>query len=407
MIDYYATKSQPITKVMVWQAYKKVKANKGSGGVDGMDWTYLEENAGKELYKLWNRLSSGSYFPKAVKQVCIPKSDGGGRYLGIPTLLDRIAQEVVRTHLERILDPLFHEQSYGYRRGKSAHHAVASSMRNCLNHDFVIDLDIKGYFDNIDQELLLKGLAHYCKDKWVQMYVKRWLEGGLITQEGMYQETLTGTPQGGVISPLLSNLYLHIAFDKWMDKYHPEKPFERYADDIIVHCKTERQARYMQWQISTRLKTCKLELHPSKTKIVNLRGRSDHKYPRSYTFLGFMIKPHVIQCRDKARLMPGVFMSPKSKVRALKKFRELNLHKWRKPITELSKVLNPIIRGLSNYYQKFWEGMLSHVWHQLNQRLLKWVKWEKGLYGRAAKRWLRTVYKNNPKLFLHWRWVHP
>lgn len=407
MIDYYETKSQPITKLMVWQAYKRVRSNRGSGGIDGMNWDYLEENAGKELYKLWNRLSSGSYYPRAVKQVGIPKKDGGTRYLGVPTLLDRVAQEVVRTHLERILDPLFSTHSYGYRRGKSAHQAVDASMKNCINHDFVIDLDIKGYFDTIDHELLLKGLTHYCKDKWVAMYVKRWLEAGVITEEGMYQESITGTPQGGVISPLLSNLFLHIAFDKWMEKNHPEKPFERYADDIVVHCKTERQASYMMWQIGKRLSSCKLQMHPVKTKIVNLRGRSEKKYPRSYDFLGFKIKPHVIQCRDKARLMPGIFISQKSKQSAFKKFRELNLHKWRKPITELAKVLNPIVRGLSNYYQKFWDGLMSHIWHQLNQRLLKWVKWEKGLYGRAAKRWLRSIYKDHPGLFLHWRWVHP
>lgn len=407
MIDYYATKSQPITKLMVWQAYKRVKAQRGSGGVDGMDWSYLESHTGKELYKLWNRLSSGSYFPQAVKQVGIPKKDGGTRYLGVPTLLDRIAQEVVRLHLERILDPQFHSSSYGYRRGKSAHQAVSASMNNCINHDFVLDLDIKGYFDTIDHELLLKGLAHYCKDKWVVMYVKRWMEAGTITKEGMYQDRLTGTPQGGVISPLLSNLFLHIVFDKWMEKYHPEKPFERYADDIVVHCKTERQARYMKRQIRNRLLSCKLALHPEKTKIVNLRGRSEKKYPKGYDFLGFMIKPHVIQCRDKARVMPGVFISQKSKQSAFRKFRELNLHKWKRPIAELAKVLNPIIRGISNYYQKFWAGVLTHVWHQLNIRLLKWVKWEKGLYGKRAKRWLRSIYKQEPVLFLHWRWVHP
>jgi group II intron reverse transcriptase/maturase len=353
MIDYYATKSQPITKLMVWQAYKRVRANKGSGGIDGMSWTYLDLNAGKELYKLWNRMSSGSYYPKAVRQVGIPKKDGGTRYLGVPTLLDRIAQEVVRLHLERILDPLFHKSSFGYRRGKNAHQAVAASMNNCINHDFVIDLDIKGYFDNIDHELLLKGLTHYCKDKWVVMYVERWIKAGVITTEGMYQDRLTGTPQGGVISPLLSNLFLHIVFDKWMEKHHPEKPFERYADDIVVHCKTERQANYMKRMIRNRMLSCKLTLHPEKTKVVNLRGSAEKKYPKRYDFLGFTIKPHVIQCRDKARVMPGIFVSQKSKQSAFRKFRELELHKWRKPFTELAKVVNPIVRGLSNYYQKF------------------------------------------------------
>jgi len=372
-----------------------------------MTWNYLENNAGRELYKLWNRMTSGSYYPDAVKQVAIEKKDGGTRYLGIPTLLDRIAQEVVRLHLERILEPKFHSSSYGYRRGKNAHQAVISSLNNCINHDFVIDLDIKGYFDTIDHELLMKGLAHYCNDKWVLLYVERWIKAGVITQEGMYQERLTGTPQGGVISPLLSNLFLHIVFDKWMDKYYPEKPFERYADDIVVHCKTERQANYMKRKIRNRLHECKLSMHLEKSKVVNLRGRSEKKYPKGYDFLGFTIKPHVIQCRDKARVMPGVFVSSKSKQSAFKKFRDMKLHNWRKPITVLAGAVNPIIRGLHNYYGKFWKGMMSHVWHQLNIRLLKWVKWEKGLNVRAARKWLRSLFKLNPGLFLHWQWVHP
>lgn len=407
MTDYYATKSQPITKLMVWQAYKRVRANKGTGGIDEMTWSYLAKHASSELYKLWNRLSSGSYYPLAVKQVAMLKKDGGIRYLGIPTLLDRIAQEVVKLHLERILDPLFHDSSYGYRRGKSAHQAVGASLKNCINHDFVIDLDIKGYFDTIDHELMLKGLDHYCKDKWVLMYVSRWLKSGVITTGGNYEETTKGTPQGGVISPLLSNLYLHIVFDKWMEKNHPKKVFERYADDIVVHCKTERQAKYMISKIRGRMKRCKLALHPKKTRLVNLRGRSEKRYPRGYDFLGFTIKPHVIKCRDKDRLMPGIFVSQQSKQGIYKKFRDLQLHKWRKPITELAKVLNPMVRGISNYYQKFWDGMLSYVWYQLNNRLLKWVKWEKGLVGKRAKRWLRNQYKQNPRLFYHWRWVHP
>ena len=407
MTDYYATKSQPITKLMVWHAYKRVRSKKGSGGVDKMTWTYLAENAGKELYKLWNRLTSGSYYPQAVKQVAIPKKDGSTRYLGVPTLLDRIAQEVVRLHLERILEPKFHSSSYGYRRGRNAHQAIKSSLKNCINHDFVIDLDIKGYFDTIDHELLMKGLTHYCKDKWVLLYVERWIKAGVITQEGMYQERLTGTPQGGVISPLLSNLFLHIVFDKWIEKYHPEKPFERYADDIVVHCKTERQANYMKRMIRNRLHDCKLSMHSEKSNVVNLRGRSEKKYPRGYDFLGFTIKPHVIQCRDKARVMPGVFVSHKSKQNAFKKFRDMRLHNWRKPIKELAKALNPITRGLYNYYEKFWRGMMSHVWHHLNIRLLKWVKWEKGLNVRAARKWLRNQFKLNPGLFLHWQWVHP
>lgn len=238
MIDYYETKSQPITRVMVWQAYKEVKSNAGSGGIDKMSWEYLQKNASTELYTLWNRLSSGSYFPKAVKQVAIPKKGGGERLLGIPTILDRIAQQVARTHLERILEPKFHNSSFGYRPNRSCHQAVEQANANSFNHDFAIDLDIKGFFDNIEHELMMKALKHYCSDKWVLMYVERWLKAGTVKVDGDFAPSLTGTPQGGVISPLLANLFLHVVFDKWMEKQHPEKPFERYADDIVVHCKT-------------------------------------------------------------------------------------------------------------------------------------------------------------------------
>jgi len=195
MIDYYETKSQPITRVMVLQAYKKVKANKGSGGIDNMSWDELEKNRSKHLYKLWNRLTSGAYFPMPVKEVVIPKNGGGTRALGIPTLLDRIAQQVVTTHLERILEPQFHSSSFGYRPNRNCHQAIEQSNRNCFGHDFAIDLDIKSFFDTIDHELLMKSVRHYCQDKWVLLYIQRWLNVGIVTKAGSYLDRVTGTPQ--------------------------------------------------------------------------------------------------------------------------------------------------------------------------------------------------------------------
>lgn len=406
MIDYYETKSQPITKVMVWQAYQKVRKNKGSSGVDGMTWALLESDLPGHLYKLWNRLSSGSYFPQPVKAVMIPKKGGGSRPLGIPTLLDRIAQQVVKRHLELQLEPLFHASSFGYRPGRSAHDAVAQSNRNCFNYDFAIDLDIKSYFDNIDHELMMQALGHYCKDRWVQLYVARWLKADVM-QEMKIRRRTTGTPQGGVISPLLANLFLHVVFDKWMDKHHSGKPFERYADDIIVHCKSEKQALFMMRAIRQRMNACKLTLHPEKTKIVNLRGRSEKRYPRKYDFLGFSIRPVRREIKGRWLLLPGTFVSQSSKKAIREKFRELELHKRRVPLEELARQLNPIIRGLINYYQKFWEGGMRPVWNGLNHRLLKWVKWEKGLYKYASVRWLKRQYKENPGLFEHWKLVQP
>ena len=254
MTDYYETKSQPIDRRMVWRAYAKVKANKGGAGIDRIDWEHLDKHQSPLLGKLWNRLSSGSYFPQAVKRVAIPKKEGGKRFLGIPTILDRIAQEVVRNHLERIVEPRFHHSSFGYRTERSCQQAVDQACKNAMNHDFTIDLDIKGFFDNIDHNLMMKAVKHYCPDKWVVMYVERWLKAGIFQNDGTITTPMQGTPQGGVISPLLANIFLHVVFDKWMEKNHPEKPFERYADDIVVHCKTEKQALYMMHRIKSRMK---------------------------------------------------------------------------------------------------------------------------------------------------------
>jgi len=407
MINYYETKSQPITRVMVWQAYKEVKSNAGSGGIDNMDWKYLEHNQSTELYKLWNRLSSGSYFPKPVKQVAIPKKGGGERFLGIPTLLDRIAQQVVRKHLERIVEPLFHNSSFGYRPKRNCHQAVEQAKNNSFNHDFAIDLDIKGFFDNINQELLMQAVKHYCSDKWVLMYVERWLKAGVVQKEGHFKQSLTGTPQGGVISPLLANIFLHVVFDKWMEKYHPEKPFERYADDIVVHCKTEKQAKFMLRQIKMRMGACKLELHNEKSKIVNLRGFSGTKYPRGVDFLGFTIRPRVFKGKNGAKSIPCICVSQKSKTQIMQKFKILNIHKRRKTLEEIAKEINSILRGIITYYHKFWEGDMRIVWNQLNTRLLKWIKWEKGLYKKSSVRYLKAKYRENPKLFAHWSLVYP
>jgi len=407
MIDYYEIKSQPITRVMVWQAYKKVRANKGSGGVDDMDWERLENNLKTELYKLWNRLTSGSYFPMPVKEVPIKKKGGGERKLGIPTLLDRIAQQVAKTHLERIVEPHFHNSSFGYRPSRNCHQAIAQACKNTFNHDFVIDLDIKGFFDTIDHELMMKAVRFYCQDKWVLLYVERWLKAGIVQQDGNHIDRLTGTPQGGVISPLLANLFLHVCFDKWMDKNHPEKPFERYADDVVVHCKTEKQAIFVLKQIGVRLRKCKLMLHPEKTKIVNVRGISVKKYPKSYDFLGFTIRPHWCKVNGKLMLMPSIFMSRKAKISVLEKFKELNIHKRRKPIEVIANELRPIVQGIINYYCKFSTNHTRQIWNQLNARLLKWVKWEKGLYKMASVRWLQKKYKESPLLFPHWQLVNP
>jgi len=276
-----------------------------------------------------------------------------------------------------------------------------------MNHDFAIDLDIKGFFDNIDHELMMKAVKHYCPDKWVLMYVERWLTAGIFQKDGTITTTTHGTPQGGVISPLLANIFLHVVFDKWMEKNHPEKPFERYADDIVVHCKTEKQALFMLRQIKSRMNACKLELHPEKTRIVNLRGISQIKYSKGFDFLGFTIRAAAFKFKEKIKAVPGIFISQKSKTSIMQKFKAMNIHKWRTTLERIAQRINPVIRGIINYYHKFQRNDMRGVWHQLNVRLQKWVKWEKDLGKKRALRYLRTRYKENPALFAHWRLVHP
>jgi RNA-directed DNA polymerase len=269
---------------------------------------------------------------------------------------------------------------YGYRKGKNSHQAVERALKSAFNNGWAIDIDIKGFFDNIDHELLLKAVGHFCSDPWILMYVRRWLKAEVLQEDGKLVNRLTGTPQGGVISPLLSNIYLHVVFDKWMEKNHPEKPFERYADDMVVHCKTEKQAKFVRQMIDRRMTECKLQLHPEKTKIINLRGIT---------------------------LMPTIVISRKSKSSILEKLRSMKIHKMRTSIEVVSQRLSPIIRGWMNYYCKFWTGHTHNLWHQINLRLNKWVRWEKGLSSRSARRWIKAKYKVNPRLFPHWELVHP
>ena len=407
MTDYYETKSQPINRLMVWQAYKKVKANKGSAGIDGMNWEDLDKDLSHQLYSLWNRMTSGSYFPPAVKKVEINKKDGGKRELGIPTILDRIAQQVVKAHLEPLVEPHFHNSSYGYRPKRNAHQAIESAYRNSNGNDWAIDLDIRSFFDSIDHELLMKGLTYFCKENWVLLYVKRWLRSGVMHKNGEITDRISGTPQGGVISPLLANIFLHIAIDKWMEREHPGNPFERYADDIVMHCKTEKQALGLCEEVANRLEACKLQLHLNKTKVVNLRGRSRNKYPRKFDFLGYTFRPTLTKTRVGFKVMIVPRMSNQSMKIVTKRIRVMRLHRWRKTIDTIAIELRPMLRGVINYYCKYSRWETYKLWRGINARLLKWVKWDKRLYKKDAVKWLRMKWKEKPELFPHWILVHP
>ena len=292
-------KPLPIGKRQVWEAYKRVKANRGAAGVDGQTLTKFEGNVANNLYKLWNRLSSGSYMPPAVRRVEIPKSDGGVRPLGVPTVADRIAQMVVKQVLEPVLEPVFHEDSYGYRPGKSAHHAIAQARKRCWKYAWVVELDIKGFFDNIDHALLLKAVRHHTRESWVVMYIERWLKAPVQMLDGSLLERTRGTPQGGVISPLLANLFLHYVFDKWMQREYADVPFERYADDVVCHCRSQLQAQALIEDLGRRFAQCGLELHPLKTRVVYCKDadRRGSYAETSFDFLGFTFRPRLSKNR--------------------------------------------------------------------------------------------------------------
>ena len=353
------SKSQPISKQMVWQAWQRVKSNKGSAGIDKVSIEKYEAEISKNLYKLWNRLTSGSYFPPPVKEVEIPKPKGGVRKLGIPTVGDRIAQMVVKNHLEPILDPIFHQNSYGYRPKKSAHEALDRARRKCWEYDWVIDMDIKGFFDNIDHALLMKALDKHTSEKWVRMYVERWLKAPVQKTDGSIEERIKGTPQGGVISPILANLFLHYAFDKWMDIHYSNVPFERYADDVIVHCESYDQALTIKSAIQKRMEACKLQLHPDKTKIVYCKDssrRGNHKHI-SFTFLGYTFQPRESQSGAGNRFtsfQPAISKQAKKKI--VQELRKMNIQRQvYLNIEQLAKRLNSKLLRLDKLLWEIWE----------------------------------------------------
>ncbi len=407
MIDYYETKTQPVTKRMVWEAYHKVRKQKGGAGIDQVTLTEYAKDLSKNLYKIWNRMSSGSYFPPEVKGVEIAKKSGGKRDLGIPTVSDRIAQQVVKSYLEPKVNHTFHEDSYGYRRGKNAHQALEKATYRCRLYPWVLDMDISKFFDTLDHELMLKALRYYTKERWVLMYVERWLKAGMV-KEGAYWSRELGTPQGGVISPLLANIYLHFAFDKWMEKHHRWIRFERYADDVVIHCKSENQAVYIKDVVCKRLAEVKLKINESKTHIVyckNENHRENHKRV-SFDFLGYTFRPRLCKMRSGLRLQYLPCMSRSAKVEVIRQISRLQLHKHQIPIQSIAEILNPKIRGWMQYYCRFSKWTTVWVWRVLNLRLVKWLKWTRKFSKKSSINWLKRVYRTHPDLFAHWKLSH-
>lgn len=403
------TKPYEISKFKLWEAYQLVQRNGGAAGIDGMTLERLAEKKKDHLYKLWNRMSSGSYFPQAVRRVEIPKKSGGTRPLGIPTVLDRVAQMTARLYFEPTLEPHFHPDSYGYRPRKSAHDAVGVTRQRCWEYDWVIDLDIKGFFDTIDHELMLKAVDHHKPPAWIRLYIERWLKAPAQDSEGRVHERTEGTPQGGVISPLLANLFLHYAFDEWIKRNHKDNPFARYADDVVIHCRTRVEAEELLADIKARLAECKLTVHPEKTKIVYCRDRHRRvSYERTeFDFLGFTFRPRMV--KDKRGKFSLGFTPAMSK-KAEKSIRE-TMKSWKiyrmagRGIKDIARDYNPRLRGWVEYYGRFRPSALLGVCRMFQSILVKWAKRKyKSLYRSwlGAVALIRKFRLELPKLFVHW-----
>lgn len=405
-----SAKSFNISKKIVWEAYKRVKANKGAAGVDEQSISDFEENLKDNLYRLWNRLSSGSYFPPPVRMVEIPKSNGGMRKLGIPTVADRIAQMVAKLNLEPQIEPHFYEDSYGYRPNKSALDAISTARKRCWKHGWVLDLDIQGFFDNLDHELLMRAVRKHTDCKWLLLYIERWLKAPMENADSQLQERTKGTPQGGVISPLLANLFLHYTLDKWMNRNYPKNPYERYADDMIIHCKTEGEVHSLKIAIEKRLAECQLKLHPDKTQIVYCKdGNRTREYSnQQFDFLGYTFRPRLVKSVEGKYF---VSFSPAISRKSANSIRD-EMRKWklqlqpRKSLEDIARWINPKLTGWFNYYGRYHKTAMYPIFSLLNIKLAKWAsgKYKKlRCHPTRAGHWLGRIAKNEPSLFKHWQ----
>ena len=406
-------KSFDISKWEVWEAYRQVRANRGAPGVDGVTLEEFEKDLKNNLYKIWNRMSSGSYFPPPVKAVEIPKPHGGGtRTLGVPTISDRVAQTVVARRLEAKVEPIFHPDSYGYRPYRSALDAVAACRERCWKSDWVIDLDIQKFFDSVDHALMVKAVEAHADVPWVVLYVKRWLCAPLALPDGTLRQRDRGTPQGSAVSPVLANLFMHYAFDAWMVREYPNLRFERYADDVVVHCVTERQARNLVAAIGERMEQVGLRLHPDKTKVVYCQdGNRRLAYGlTAFTFLGFTFRARAARTKHGAMFVafqPAISKDAQNKISG--QIRRWRLHRWiGLNLAEIARQINPVVRGWMQYYGAFYRSALNPLLSRINAYVMRWIrnKYKRLRTTKKAKACWQRITRQHPRLFAHGAWVH-
>jgi len=400
-----------IDKWLMLEAWRRVKDNKGAEGVDEESIQAFEENLWGNLYKVWNRMSSGSYMPPPVRAVEIPKKSGGSRMLGVPTVADRVAQTVAYLYLEPEVEPVFHPDSYGYRPGRSAHDALARCRQRCWSYDWALDLDLKSFFDSLDHSLVLRAVAHHTNLRWILLYVERWLKAPIQLKDGTLRPRDRGSPQGSAISPVLANIFLHYALDLWLSREFPGVPFERYADDVILHCKSQQQTQVVLDEIVKRLAQVGLELNLDKTRIVYCKDSNrpgSHEHER-FTFLGYTFRPRRARNRRGEvflSFLPAVSDDNAKRIRHMIKRWRLHLRSGQN-LADLAQEINRTVRGWIDYYGRFYRAELIVVLRQINAYIARWaMRKYKRLRARLTRTWqlLKRIADREPGLFAHWAW---